>query len=247
MSHLRLALACLLAALLLCAGCLLPAQQPEPLDDDTADDDDMSDDDVTDDDDDTTPTDDDDDDTTPPDDDDDTTPTDDDDDSMPPHPIGDYAVGWAWVFAYEDVEIGAEFASYSAVWNIAGNGINGSLRMGLLDGDINEICAMEMSLAGAEVTPSFSVATAAWAVDGQFTIDDCYETFVGQTYEAYLGVAPKNAAYADIQARYGISVAEQEQAEVDVAHASGLDPSDYFMYIGDVANDMGPLGFMFEM
>jgi len=238
MLHPRMALAWLLAVLLVCAGCLLPAQQPQPADDDTADDDDVSDDDDNGDDDTWTP-DDDDDDTTPPD--------DDDDDSVPPHPQGDYLVGWAWVFLYEDAGLGSEYAAYTGVWNIGGNNINGNMRMGVMDGDLNELCAMEMSLGGVEMTTQFNVASAQWAVDGQITIDECWGAYEGQAYETFLAVAPKADAFADIQARYGISVADQETAEVEVASQVGLDPGEYFMYVGDDPSELGPFGFMMEM
>ena len=172
---------------------------------------------------------------------------DDDDATTPDHPIGDFSVTWAWIYQWQDPQIGAEYAATLAVWAIANNGINGILRHQLLDISQQPVCEIEIPLAGGEMTPAFPVATAAWNTSGQVSTDTCYPENVGTSEQKYFAIAPKADAFDQIETEYGITVAEQIEAEDYVVTETGLTETDYFMYSGDNAQDMVPLGFVLEM
>ncbi len=237
-------------------ACLLPKEQPAAgIDDDDAGDDDAADDDAVGDDDDAVGDDDDavgdDDDAVGDDDDavgdDDDAVGDDDDATTPDHPVGDFSVVWSWIFQWSDPGIGSEYASTAAVWAIANNGINGALRFFLLDGSQQVVCEFELTLAGQEMTPAFPVATAAWQTSGQYGSDTCYPENVGSSTSAFFAIAPKQDAFLQIETEYGITVAEQIAAEDYALNETGLTETDYFMYRGETAADMVPLGFVFEL
>ncbi len=243
-----------LAALFL-GACILPPQQTtEPDDDDASqdDDDDTGDDDTGDDDtgdDDTGDDDTGDDDTGDDDTGDDDTGDDDtgDDDTGPDFPVGDFSVMWGWSFGYDDPTIGAAYGSYEATVTLAANNSQIQIFMFLFDETWNDLCLMRFQGNGTPEVPQQAGATAGWDfASGVVALDQCYEQQPGSPLPFHTALAPDPAAMAEIEAAFGITVAEQEAARDNLETTLGLTASGYFMFWGEDIGEMSPLGFLFE-